>query len=471
MSVFVRLVSVLGTGFSIKWRGTRSAVDTKNAARNTLRHGFSLIELAIILTVSAVIMAGALDWLSPTSADYVQKMELTQHRLKVIRHALLQFRLLNNRLPCPADNQLNLYSSNSSGVENCNVAGQKIGTIPTRTLGLPLEFQTDGWDRRFTYHLATAVCGQTASPSTCSATYVGAADLATAETDTNYLTVFTSYLGGDYPTASTGVRLTYSAVAVVVSHGVNGLGAWKTNNSGGWRMPLTSTDIRDQYNIAGSAASAPFPNILNESRNAFTAQNADNDTRYWLDKPHGDISGAANTATDDMGFHLTRRDIEKGIIEDFPPIPQAECVSFSTALQTMRSLTQLQRRIINDAGNANHDTTEVPVQPFMYTTITNISAGTHTGEFTSIPTAPLNQRLPLAEGLAAIFWTMQSVCSAYYSTYYSETNPNFMCPVGAGFISSNTGWWNTITGGAAQDPSTLLNNPAGHLGGYAKSCQ
>jgi len=163
--------------------------------------GFTLLELAIVIAIIAVIVAGTLSM--GNSMIGSAKLTNTNNKLDVIEKALMAYRLANDRLPCPADPTLTDIPANSAkyGYEagapgycaiaapdpiNPNITGYTIpphsnsgspayanntppaslaalgmsvaeGTLPVKVLGLPDDFQFDGWGRKFAYAVATAM--------------------------------------------------------------------------------------------------------------------------------------------------------------------------------------------------------------------------------------------------------------------------------------------------------------------------
>lgn len=132
-----------------------------------MQKGFSLIEMSVVLTIISVVIAGVLPGL--TSLNKSRELEITNQRMKAIEDALLAFRLVNERLPCPASVTINEGTANF-GVEGANPGtctggapsanwttagadGGRGGAVPVRTLNLPDEFAYDGWGRKFTYNV------------------------------------------------------------------------------------------------------------------------------------------------------------------------------------------------------------------------------------------------------------------------------------------------------------------------------
>lgn len=123
------------------------------------RRGFTLIELAVVMFVVALLLGGML---LPLSAQQdVRARGETQKILTEARDALLGFAMANDRLPCPA-------SSTSNGQESPLGGGvcthPHDGFFPAATVSLaPVDAQgylVDGWGRehgnRVRYTISTA---------------------------------------------------------------------------------------------------------------------------------------------------------------------------------------------------------------------------------------------------------------------------------------------------------------------------
>lgn len=115
--------------------------------------GFTLIEMAIVLAIIALILGGGLALLSAQQDQ--RKVEDTNTRLNDAMDALIGFAIANGRLPCPA-------SANSNGIESyVGVVGASSctnfynGFLPAATLGLtPVDSQgyaVDAWNNRIRY--------------------------------------------------------------------------------------------------------------------------------------------------------------------------------------------------------------------------------------------------------------------------------------------------------------------------------
>lgn len=238
--------------------------------------GFSLVELSVVISVAASATVGMLAWTQPTSATNALKSAETTKRMQEIQKAIENFRVLNKRLPCPADplmrndntraplgtNYLiptgastnsykndygmeDLYTSEASGLitpgVNCPIS---VGAVPVFSLGLDESYITDGWGRLFTYHVSPSLCGID--------TYT-TADLANAATEKvgctekDYRNKTGTIFVDNY--AAT-VSLTKSAAFTLVSHGVNGFGAFLPS---GVKLPA-SADAKEVENSDGDTS-------------------------------------------------------------------------------------------------------------------------------------------------------------------------------------------------------------------------
>ena len=163
--------------------------------------GFSLVEMAVVLAIVGLLMAGLLPMISGQMEQ--QRRSETRKTMEEIRNALVGFATSQSppRLPCPAAPAL-ATGANGAGVENC---GLSTGVLPWVTLGTS---ETDAWQRRFTYSVASSVTGAFGTSFTLAS--VG---------NLNVLSV------------AAGTAVASGVPAVLVSHGVDGAGAYTPQGS------------------------------------------------------------------------------------------------------------------------------------------------------------------------------------------------------------------------------------------------
>lgn len=179
------------------------------------QRGFTLVELAIVLFIVALLLGGML---LPLSAQQdIRARQETEKVLGEARDALLGYVVVNTRLPCP--------DTDADGAENgsAGACADQEGDFPYQTLGTA---QSDGWGYRLRYRVASSFSGTIALTS--------AGDI----------TVFTR---GDDPvsvgtTESKKENLLATAPAVILSVGKNGYGGMP--QAGGTRSlsPASGTD-------------------------------------------------------------------------------------------------------------------------------------------------------------------------------------------------------------------------------------
>lgn len=114
--------------------------------------GFTLVEMAIVLVVIGIVLAGVLGTFK-AQMDNSRTRE-TQQSLTDIREALIAFALSNGRLPCPADPTLTSTAA-GAGLEDPNPVVNRCnrlnGVIPWATLGVK---ELDAWGGRFSYSVS-----------------------------------------------------------------------------------------------------------------------------------------------------------------------------------------------------------------------------------------------------------------------------------------------------------------------------
>jgi prepilin-type N-terminal cleavage/methylation domain-containing protein len=108
--------------------------------------GFTLIELALVLTIIALM--GGVIASAMFSFINTQRAVTTRAKLAAIDAALVSFVAVNRRLPCPANGQLN------TGTEMSPCQNQ-FGVVPWVALGLAAQDIEDGWNNRISYRIDT----------------------------------------------------------------------------------------------------------------------------------------------------------------------------------------------------------------------------------------------------------------------------------------------------------------------------
>lgn len=188
-----------------------------------VNQGFTLIELAVVIFIIALLLGSML---VPLSRQIEQRqISDTQKTMDEIKDALIGFATANGYLPCPAD-------TNGIGVANPSVPGicaNAEGVIPWVTLNAA--HQGDAWGNRFRYRV-TPEFTNTPSSGACS-TSDGRIGLC----DSGNITINTRN-----PSTKAIQILVSNAVAVIISHGKNSYGATSTNGNARASVPASNVD-------------------------------------------------------------------------------------------------------------------------------------------------------------------------------------------------------------------------------------
>jgi prepilin-type N-terminal cleavage/methylation domain-containing protein len=199
--------------------------------------GFSLVELSIVVLVIGIVLTmGIGAW---TANLENQAHAATAQRQAAIKEALSGYLRRNNRLPCPDNN-----FTAPDGAENRATAGDPatacsvaFGILPYATLGIARDAARDGWGNFFSYHVSNANVTPAANGSW------------NANTDWTRTAWFRPGNSGlitvNDRNGATITAIATNVVAVVVSHGRNGFGAYTI---GGTRNTLPNAGTDEESN-------------------------------------------------------------------------------------------------------------------------------------------------------------------------------------------------------------------------------
>ncbi len=246
--------------------------------------GFTLVELAIVLIIIGVITGMGI--MTGVSQIESARRKQTFDKVHAIKTAIDVFRRSYGRIPCPAD--LTLDTSNANyGVEAAN-AGSCVGgspaatfnntvtvssldtttavagAVPTRTLGLPDEFQLDGWGNKFTLVMNPEF----------------------SRTDIFSTIPINKSCPGVVVQDATGATRASGAMAALISHGKNGHGAYSRS---GTRIDTDSTNTSEQENCDcdADAADTGFDGVVVQrgfSQDSTDSTNSYDDLVYYISR-------------------------------------------------------------------------------------------------------------------------------------------------------------------------------------------
>lgn len=211
--------------------------------------GFTLVEMTIVIVLMGILMTlgiAAFDAQLNGAA-----LTSTKKKQEIIKDALIGYLRDNKRLPCPETSAIGAVAP--TGQETRQTAGNPAtlcvaywGTVPYTTLGLTRDTAIDGFGNFFTYFVSGAQ--STAEPDW------------TLTQNTAAVPGFSVGNPGRFGITDNGVATTLSAnlaVAVIVSHGKNGLGAYTTK---GTRNDQPAAGTEERTNAPDAAA---IPGVWN----------------------------------------------------------------------------------------------------------------------------------------------------------------------------------------------------------------
>ena len=182
--------------------------------------GFTLVELAIVLVIIALLTSGLLMGITAQRAS--AENTDAQRQLDNIREALIGFAMANGRLPCPANPTIATTGGAGSEELACSpldcstsdrMCSREYGSIPWSTLGLP---ETDPWNSRFTYFVGR----EFSNPLTQADKNKGVRARFKLDTE-----------GRANIEDGVGNRIAIKVPAVIVSHGSRNFGAYQSSGN------------------------------------------------------------------------------------------------------------------------------------------------------------------------------------------------------------------------------------------------
>lgn len=247
--------------------------------------GYSLVELSVVIAIISITLGGALDL--ATSKTISDKITDNEQKMQYIVHALENFLIQNQRLPCPAnldtaenDTEFGKEQfTTPSGIRECdsslynsvypNVYG---GALPVRTLNIDNEYGFDGWNRRFLYVVYKDFTINQTDDVNCSTNGTGCFAYSKIDTSLGQSSIIIKD-GGDN-------NLMTDAVFLLISLGSDGYGAY-TRAGNKLEVPsnLSQNDLQNAK-PHDSGGTNDFSNVFTEK----TANDDFDDIVYKVNK-------------------------------------------------------------------------------------------------------------------------------------------------------------------------------------------
>jgi type II secretory pathway pseudopilin PulG len=217
------------------------------AAPRAAVSGFSLVELAVVFTIVALLLASAMYTLS--AQVETRNFEDTRRRLDQARELLLAFAIVNGRLPCPARSAATAAPVTVAGDEVLTTAtgcigdavtdyyggtsgAVTLGYLPARTIGFQQVdssgFAVDVWGNRIRYavaNLITACSGSSTTPHFVNKTNLRANGITCQPSDLIVCRSATGITGTTCGGSANQIMTQDTVVAIIYSLGKNGAGA------------------------------------------------------------------------------------------------------------------------------------------------------------------------------------------------------------------------------------------------------
>lgn len=258
--------------------------------------GLAAAAVVIVLIVAAVaLLLGRRYFAAEATLD---QREVTNANLRRIADALVQFAVLNQRLPCPAAGTSDAGTEDAtSPFATCNSPN---GVVPWATLTLRRSDAVDGWGRKISYRAFSGSTGLTqtggASMTDCNtnAAATGAVD-ATGKCPATRQTPPTAFLAGKGLSVQTDTATSGGYAFVLISHGETGAGAFGAE--GGVRAPLPASTILEYRN---TQAGTTYDNRTRSAPGVPSTDNAYFDD-VVLASSITDVANAAKLAARDWG--------------------------------------------------------------------------------------------------------------------------------------------------------------------------
>lgn len=150
------------------------------AARAAKCAGYTLVELSVSTSILALLAVGGLSIIQ--KKNEAESVRETERKIRSIRSALDKFIRINGYAPCPSNpalseasayfgkdikpnpfggGDIDIYNRETEECEADNITGDA-GMLPVRVLNLTDDMAYDGWERKFTYKIASRAADKTA---------------------------------------------------------------------------------------------------------------------------------------------------------------------------------------------------------------------------------------------------------------------------------------------------------------------
>lgn len=354
--------------------------------------GFTLIEVAVVVAVIAALMTLGLSFLNAQLISSAKT--ITTKKQEAIKDALIAFLGTHQRLPCPDVPDLPVGSGidgkeDRQGAIGSEICARPFGIVPYAALGLSREAAIDGWSNFFSYRVFQGI------PTGAPADAAPLPEPCGTTADWTQKRCFGAGKNGGISVNGNAVTatpndLTKTAIAVVISHGSNGLAAWvgATPTTRNVLPPDTQKTCEERRNADLGTPDCTAPSLPGNTYFLGGREDLD-DVVTWIDAKEainalakqGAIKSAIAQINDDL---QTLADMALGVKRASitispPPSAPTGCdvpVNLNTVLASMRDPWG-NSYVVNDASGgfpiciySNGGGPEICAQPTCTTTVT-----------------------------------------------------------------------------------------------------
>lgn len=214
--------------------------------------GFTLIELAVVVFLIGLLASMGFGTFKAQMMNAA--IRATQGNQGAIKDALMAYLAKNKRLPCPATSDVTKLGQEGRDTtplppNNCFTY---YGLVPYQELGLTKSTAMDGWDNFFSYGVSPK---WTATYSTLNDQY----NTTSAANSFNVGVPGVIIVNDRNQTSGAAMQITSTAVAVVISQGVNGYGAYTSKGTQNDASVAGADELANKPPATFSSAAIPVP--------------------------------------------------------------------------------------------------------------------------------------------------------------------------------------------------------------------
>jgi prepilin-type N-terminal cleavage/methylation domain-containing protein len=209
--------------------------------QNTCSHGFTLVEMAVVLVIIGFILSAGLKVASSVLSTSASSSTISN--MNAIEQSLVSYLRSNGKLPCPdtAFIPTGISPASCSSPQDTSPSAQGYGVVPWVTLGLSRDIALDGFGNFITYRVSNGPgspiqkndksiasaykANQDWTTNTITGKNNNSFDILSITSDKSDASGYKTIEIQHKDEAGNLSTITYNAIVVLFSHGKNGYGA------------------------------------------------------------------------------------------------------------------------------------------------------------------------------------------------------------------------------------------------------